>query len=147
MRVVKFKAFGEKKTIKGWLNDPRCKIKAYSTLHNRIKLYGSVEKALVTPLNEGIQFKAFGEKKPIKDWLKDPRCKVESHSTLHNRIKRYGWSVERSLVTPVKKESERERNEKPTFFKKVVGLMMDGLFTAQELALIYGGSNEDYAFD
>ena len=46
-----FQAFGELKTISGWLQDPRCRVQRATTLRNRIVHYGwSAETAITTPV-------------------------------------------------------------------------------------------------
>lgn len=92
---------GEKKTLREWSKDPRCKV-AYSSLAQRI--YGQKMKfarALTKPPQPryGFTFTYKGKTKTVREWSKDSRCKVRL-STLRARLLRSKWDIARALITP-----------------------------------------------
>jgi hypothetical protein len=76
-------AFGERKTLKDWLKDPRCVV-TYHALQQRVLKGMPVEQAMTRPLStrnlpgprDERQWKAFGELKTVAQWARDPRCMV-----------------------------------------------------------------------
>jgi hypothetical protein len=77
-------AFGERKTVAEWAQDPRCEV-AYATLHQRLYQQGwDLEKSLKAVTH--VTLTAWGETKTLKEWVADSRCTTPER-TLRNRIK------------------------------------------------------------
>jgi len=91
-----YRAFGEAKSMKEWLADPRCTL-TRNGIYKRLARGLSFEEAIGQP-PPGI-WTVFGEAKSKREWLKDPRCKVNK-SALDNRIQQ-GMTLEAALTTPV----------------------------------------------
>ena len=101
-------AFGERKRLADWANDPRCKVGPV-TIMGRIKRGWTTEDAIGTPALE-LGAKKYsvcdtfrkatfeGETKRLRDWAKDPRCAVADF-TFYMRLQR-GWSFGRALMEP-----------------------------------------------
>jgi hypothetical protein len=90
-------AFGVRKTIRQWSEDPRCSIST-NTLHTRLSVAGVDPEDAITRgagVRESTRYAMDGESKTVKEWLADPRCLVNS-STLRTRLSR-GWSVKQAM--------------------------------------------------
>ena len=101
-------AFGERKTVREWLADPRCRVTNYGMLAQRLKREaGSFEAAITTPFQGGDRklrregVTAFGERRRLCDWVSDPRCAV-GRKTLAFRLGE-GWAPEAAITTPVRR--------------------------------------------
>lgn len=94
---------GDTKTIKEWLEDPRCVVQLRSTLLSRIQKGWDTERILTEPLRQvkprTKNIKAFGESKSLKDWAKDKRCKVDLE-TLRQRLQRLDFTPEECMSVP-----------------------------------------------
>ena len=97
-----YEAFGEKKTLAEWANDPRCR-SSYMTLLKRGAKGLSMERAIMG-LREGVLHEAFGETNTMRGWEKDPRC-VVSRQVLDSRLKA-GVPIEVALTRKEVKASE-----------------------------------------
>ena len=95
--VEKYIVWGERKSLTGWLADPRCAVTA-SVLIDRLLSDEPMEVALTTPVPDMepevwtagnlpsktykrtyshiVKHQAFGERRPLSLWASDPRCKV-----------------------------------------------------------------------
>lgn len=92
-------AFGETKTMKQWVEDPRCTVN-YTSLAKRLKKGATAEEAIESPVEfEERRILAWGEVKNVMDWTKDPRCQV-SYVTLTARLNRRGMTHEDAISTP-----------------------------------------------
>lgn len=104
-------AFGERKTLAEWVEDPRCVV-GRSALDGRLQNDWEPEAALTTPASPGptgrrpnLHITAFGETKPLVQWLQDPRCSVH-RNTVIQRLK-YGWDGERAIVTRATRDTRK----------------------------------------
>jgi len=98
-----FEAFGVRKTLPGWVRDPRCRC-SYRTLLARLKSGVTFALALVDPspsarAGRSMQLEAFGETKSVGDWARDPRC-IVSEETLRNRLRK-GEPAARAMTEPL----------------------------------------------
>jgi hypothetical protein len=114
---VPLEAFGEKKTLREWAVDPRCKV-PYLRLRTRLKNGWSLEDAIATiPAVGNRNVEAFGESKSLSAWEKDPRC-VVTHNTLRYRMIN-GDSLEEAMTRPPQNVSirpsrgRRKRSRRP----------------------------------
>jgi Leu/Phe-tRNA-protein transferase len=83
-----FEAFGEKKSLREWTADSRCKV-SVGNIKNRMANGETFQEAMSRPVRKSQASKkilAFGEKKSIKEWAADSRCVVPP-GTLLNRLK------------------------------------------------------------
>ncbi len=88
-----FEAFGERKSLMQWADDPRCKV-SYHLLKRRVEEEGvPFERAIEGHDPRGLE--AFGETQTLRQWSKDPRCSV-SYQTLRKRLEA-GLSLERAM--------------------------------------------------
>lgn len=90
-------AFGEKKPIIEWANDPRCPVSP-STLVGRLRAGWDAERAITEPVQQRNEVRAFGEAKTVRGWAADPRC-APSYGTLMDRLNS-GWEPERAITEP-----------------------------------------------
>ena len=89
-------AFGERKSLIEWENDPRCLV-PISRLRIRLWKGWPLELALRTPLAVSSQtYEAFGEIKSLIAWARDTRCVVTAKSLQH-RLEN-GESIEDAMV-------------------------------------------------
>jgi len=112
---------GERKTVKQWSEDHRCRVD-YKTFYDRTQKLGwGVGKAMETPTRpfsdwmanrfggntswNGRLLTAFGETKTASEWVRDPRCQV-GYRTLMSRL-RLGFSHQEAVTTPVRKRYKR----------------------------------------
>jgi hypothetical protein len=98
-----YEAFGEKKTIREWANDGRCRVNV-KLLRHRLYSNWEPERAITHPEQQMPLYRAFGEEKTMSEWLKDKRRVVSSRVTITARLKR-NWSFEKAITTPVDKKS------------------------------------------
>lgn len=113
-KSIKYKAFGEEKSLLDWCRDERCVVCEKSTLRKRIKSGWGVEEALTTPikgrekekvpkdkillkLDRG--YEAWGITKSLAEWSRIEECRV-SYAVVLRRIKHSGWPLEDALLTP-----------------------------------------------
>lgn len=113
--TVNIEAFGESKNAAAWVEDPRCHVKDWRNLFNRVVRRGvDAELAMSAEYNAdryaraaksnrqaAPQIEAFGESKCLADWVDDERCVVEKR-TLWARISNE-WELERAITTPARK--------------------------------------------
>ncbi len=90
----KFLAFGEWKSLRGWVEDARCRV-GYSGLLTRVKSGMPLERAITAPLNVN-RYSAFGESKTLGEWAADPRCQVHRETLRHRMMQ--GCPLERALM-------------------------------------------------
>lgn len=96
---------GETKTLREWINDPRCIPKVRSTLLSRLQKGWSHERILTQPLkpqgtsSRALKLTAWGETKTVPEWVEDPRCRVDS-VTLRRRLRRSEYSPEQCMSVP-----------------------------------------------
>ncbi|MBS1721391.1 MAG: hypothetical protein JSS66_00120 [Armatimonadetes bacterium] len=98
-------AFGERKILAAWLEDPRCSV-TRETLLSRLKDGWKAEQAISEPpiphsqRNHRVSLHlCWDELKSLKQWSADPRCLVGS-TTLYDRVKRRGWTLEQAMTVP-----------------------------------------------
>jgi len=96
-------AFGDRKTLLEWTQDPRCQV-SMRELRTRIERGWNAEEALSTvsstrPTRARNLVSAFGEEKSVADWARDPRASV-SALTIAARVHR-GWDHEEAITTTV----------------------------------------------
>lgn len=96
-------AFGERKTILEWTQDPRC-IVSMRELRTRIEKGWNAEEALTQasaarPSRARNLVAAFGEEKSVAEWARDSRSTV-SALTIAARVQR-GWDPEEAITTAV----------------------------------------------
>lgn len=96
---MKHEAFGEIKTFREWLEDPRC-LYGYDLVLSRINHGATMEEALSTPKIEDRKYEWFGEFKTLTEWADDERCQCE-YIVLRDRLSS-GWSFEDALLVPKK---------------------------------------------
>jgi len=87
----RYSGFGEEKTLREWLEDPRCNADR-AWLRELLLRGASIEEALLGGAPVRVDGRArsvvaWGETKMIRDWAKDPRCQVNELS-LRNALKR-----------------------------------------------------------
>jgi hypothetical protein len=98
-------AFGDKKTLREWADDPRCKV-PYLRLRTRLKKNWSLEDAIATvPAVGNRNVEAFGESKSLYAWEQDPRCLV-THKALRWRMAN-GETLEEAMSRPPQHERFR----------------------------------------
>lgn len=102
-------AFGERKTLKAWSEDPRCVI-SDAHLYRRMNDGWEIEEALTKQIRR-IGYEAFGETKTVPEWLKDPRCQV-GRATLQNRLAQ-GWDPEAALTTRLRNREKAANVSEP----------------------------------
>lgn len=90
-----YDAWGESKTFKDWVDDPRCKIKSFKLFSRRIEEGYSVEESL--SMSPRPVYPGFGEEKTLQGWFEDPRCKVP-FSTLCERVRIGGLNIEEAIT-------------------------------------------------
>jgi len=111
-KLRKHEAFGEKKTVREWVEDDRCVVKNHGTLSGRIYKgrFPTVEVALTAPVGPAVHslpfYEAFGEKKAIREWAEDDRCAVPIYK-LRRRLRK-GWSPEEAISRPFAKDELAE---------------------------------------
>jgi len=104
---IKYRAFGEEKCIKHWLQDPRC-VLSESTIRLRVTAGWDFTDAITnrtrkykTPLisHPSVpRYAAFGVSRTLSEWARSP-LSIVARSTLRNRVGA-GWSMEKALRTP-----------------------------------------------
>lgn len=93
-----FTAFGETKSLRQWVDDPRCVIGS-TALRKRLETGIPFETALTNPPSQKSRvITAFGEQKKISDWVEDPRCVIVDARKIVARISQ-GWHPEKALTT------------------------------------------------
>lgn len=92
------RAWGQTKSLKKWLTDPRCRARAAPVVEVRLSRGWSAARALSTPPRPPRTVEAWGETKCLTDWSRDPRCRV-SRVCAAARLNR-GWPPEAALGTP-----------------------------------------------
>ncbi len=93
-----FEAFGERKSLREWSQDPRCTM-SYSALKQRVYPGTPLEAALVFSVKEAhFNYWAFGEVKRLAAWLRDPRCRTPG--ALLKRRLRSGERFESAITRP-----------------------------------------------
>lgn len=111
----KLEAFGDKKYINDWIDDPRCPVKDSSSIVKRLKAGLTPEEAISRPPRQGMRLdpdssrlrknskilECFGEKKTMIQWSEDQRCQC-NYRTLKERLGRGGWEIEKAITTPTK---------------------------------------------
>ena len=98
-------AFGERKTLRQWAEDPRCQV-PYLRLRTRLKRNWALENAIaVVPAVGNRNVEAFGDSKSLYAWEKDPRCLV-TRKTLRYRMA-HGESLEEAMIRPSQNERIR----------------------------------------
>lgn len=98
--TVYLEAFGERKTLGQWLDDPRCKV-GEKTLRGRLFKGWSHEKSLAfvpRKLNQSVASEDGGEARSISEWSKQETSKA-SPGAIRNRLK-LGWSLLKAVSTP-----------------------------------------------
>lgn len=122
-------AFGERKTLIEWTQDPRCQV-SMRELRTRIEKGWKTEDALSSPTafrpsRARNVVSAFGEEKSIADWANDPRAAV-SGLTISARVMR-GWDPEEAIKTPVhgKVRPPRETSSRPPTARRPRMLMSE----------------------
>lgn len=104
-RETRLEAFGESKTLREWVEDPRCQV-PYLRLRTRLKKNWSLEDAIATvPAVGNRNVEAFGESKSLYAWEQDPRCLV-THKALRYRMAN-GESLEEAMSRPPQNERLR----------------------------------------
>lgn len=89
-------AFGERKNIKQWSEDPRCPVSKHQ-LAERVRKGWDHEAAITTSIKpRRPPVTAFGETKSLMEWSRDPRCVVD-RKLLVARLDD-GWEPERALT-------------------------------------------------
>jgi hypothetical protein len=103
------RAWGEEKTMREWLMDPRCTA-TETAIPQRMRRGWSAEEAMTLPSEKGHRLlavaapppappvSAFGCTKSAVEWIQDPRCEVNL-KTLYGRL-RMDWDPERAITTP-----------------------------------------------
>ncbi len=92
------RAFGEAKTMRQWLRDPRCLVTRY-VLERRLARGMQLEQAMTMPSKQKWVLTAFGEAKVVTNWVKDERCVVLAKKLMERMEE--GWDVERALTESV----------------------------------------------
>ena len=103
----KYMAWGERKTLRDWADDPRCAV-SMESLRARLKLDWPPERALTQPVKKrvGVLVEAFGEAKTVAKWAEDERAAVGACS-LAVRLKD-GMPPEEAITTPPDHRFTRE---------------------------------------
>lgn len=112
---VRHQCFGETKTLKEWIKDPRCIVKKIFTINLRIRKGWSVEDAMTKPTAAQIREKpepdpaskrikyakvtAWGEEKTVSEWCRMDFCDIP-YVTLWKRLFILKWSPEDAIITP-----------------------------------------------
>jgi len=101
-----YEAFGEKKRIVDWVEDPRCSV-SYRTLLGRIFIGWDIERSILErKVDQKKEFSkklvAWNEEKTLNEWIEDHRCNNKNKAEIMRRIKK-GWTPERSISTPIRK--------------------------------------------
>lgn len=98
-RAATVLAFGERKTVRDWADDYRCRT-SYDNLRNRLAADWSPEAAVETPTKPQTRclLTAWGETKSLTAWADDPRAGAERH-TIQRRLED-GMSPEEAVGTP-----------------------------------------------
>jgi hypothetical protein len=103
IEALKLTYEGETKTIKEWLDDPRCVVTLRSTMLSRIQKGWDAERVLTEPIRKVRprmkQITAFGETKDLRAWAEDKRCKVDLE-TLRQRMQRLDFTAEECMSVP-----------------------------------------------
>lgn len=94
---------GDTKTLKEWLEDPRCVVELRSTLLSRVQKGWDAERVLTEPIRKvrprTKHITAFGETKDLREWVEDKRCKVDLE-TLRQRLQRLDFTPEECMSVP-----------------------------------------------
>jgi len=110
----KWKAFGEERTLREWVEDPRCEI-TENTLRRKLKAGEPLEQAMKAQprgrrpgssaskrpriyRRRTSEIEAWGETKAFHEWLEDPRV-IVSETALAERLCR-NWPFEKAATTP-----------------------------------------------
>ena len=93
---TRYMAWGERKTLRDWADDPRCRT-VYANLKNRIDDGWDVVPALETPTRtrKPRPVTAWGETKSLRAWSLDERAGA-SYSVIQKRMEE-GWDPERAI--------------------------------------------------
>jgi hypothetical protein len=132
-RQIMLNAFGETKSVRQWLQDPRCKVDRAQVIFTRIKNGMGSEKALTAPPGkEPILFNAFGESKNLSEWGKDPRCAV-SYQALYGRIHRDKMPFIEALTLQRRPMHRWSKGTAPLTTGYAPGRGEDGKFKSKQL--------------
>ena len=95
---TKYMAWGERKTLRDWADDPRCAT-SYPNLRRRIEDGWAVAEALATPtkVQKLRTATAWGETKSLTAWAEDERAGA-SRDTIATRLD-LGWTPEDAIST------------------------------------------------
>ncbi len=116
-------AFGEKKTLRMWSADSRCRISLTLLKHRVTESHLPVEAAMIYLDNE-LTAKlrwAFGERKRLSEWLVDPRLTV-SQSEFRERLLG-GEPVESALTRPMTQAPPSPKEPNPTRAKRQIKML------------------------
>ncbi len=128
-------AFGETKTLREWIADPRCQLLRPGNIPQRLKAGMTPEDAISAPAR--LTYTAFGETKTVPEWASDPRCVVTA-STLNQRI-RDGVDVETAITSSWCNVAAKKKS--PDCSPDVVRDIRDRLARGErgvDIAVIYG---------
>ena len=92
------RAFGEARTMRQWLQDPRCLVTRF-VLERRLARGMELEQAMSMPSKQKWVLTAFGETKVLTNWVKDERCVVIAKKLMERMEE--GWDAERALTESV----------------------------------------------
>ena len=85
--MLQLTAFGETRTVAGWVRDSRCKVRR-PVIYQRLRRGWSSEDAITLPFRTNtktVRYAAFGETKSLREWSRDQRCRVPLQ-TLQRRV-------------------------------------------------------------
>ena len=96
---TKYLAWGERKTLRDWADDPRCRT-SYANLKGRVDDDWNIVAAIETPTaaRTARPLTAWGETKSLRAWEKDERT-VVTRGVIVRRLEE-GWEPERALSEP-----------------------------------------------
>ena len=96
---TKYLAWGERKSLRDWADDPRCGT-SYGNLKGRVEDDWPIEEAISTPTAARTRYAltAWGETKSLRGWERDERT-VVSRGAIVRRLEE-GWDAERALSEP-----------------------------------------------
>lgn len=100
--AVYLEAFGDRKTVVEWTEDPRC-VATQGAIRRRLTHGWSHEAAITTPTKqrkEPILSEAMGESRTIPEWARHESCKADANAIRHRLAK--GWAIEDAISAPVK---------------------------------------------
>jgi len=113
-------AFGERKSVLEWSQDPRCAVK-YGVLVSRIHDGWDATEAITSPVEvksrkysrPPLIIEAFGETKSANEWKDDPRVLVKPNVFI--RRVQHGWTPETAFTTELSIGRGRREGSGPTY--------------------------------